>query len=90
MLSSLLKERSSSVKELPNEWFGSSSSNTAFSALSFDGGFDEDVGMLMLVMNVYDGACIFLIHDGGEREVGVRISLIYGGGTSLLTLRRGV
>ena len=48
------------------------------------------MGLLMLLMKVYGGTCIFLIHDGGEREVGVQRRLIYGGETSLLTLRRGV
>ena len=67
-MSSLSKEQlSSSVQELPKEWVGSSLSNTAFSALSFDGGYDVDVGMLMLLMKVYNGACIFLIHDDGGR-----------------------
>ena len=56
MLSSLLKEL-----------VGSSSSNTEFSDLSFDDSYEGGVGMLMLVMKVYDGACIFLIHDGCGR-----------------------
>ena len=55
-----------------DEWFasmregvGSSSSNMPFSVLLWEDGYDGGVGMLMLVMTVYDGACIFLIHDGG-------------------------
>ena len=56
-----LKERSS-VEEVSTEWVGSSSSNTAFS-LSCEDGCEEGVGMLMLLMKVYVGAFIILIHD---------------------------
>ena len=64
MLSSLLKERSSSsVEGVPKEWVGSSLSNTAFSVLSCEDGCEVGVGMLMLLMKVYVGAFIILMLD---------------------------
>ena len=37
-----------------------------------------------------DNGCIFLIHDGGGRGLGMRGRSIYGGGAALWTVRRGV
>ena len=45
------------------ELVGSLSSNTAFSALSCEDGYEVGVGMLMLLIKVYVGAFIILMLD---------------------------
>ena len=55
------------------EGVGSSSSNMAFSALSWEDRYEGGVGMLMLLMKVYEGAFITLMHgivDGNVDGLG--------------------
>ena len=49
----------------------------SLSNASFLSVFAEKVKLLV---KWYVGACIFLIHDGGMKDLGVHFNLIYGGG----------